>query len=96
MGCKGIRGPTGARAVGTKYPHIHRLAHPLPGPHPQSPPPDHLDQEGGLTTNEMHSTISHPLSNQSGPPLPNVILVLATDSRSPLSTNTSTPIHRRS
>ena len=27
------------------YPHIHRLVHPLPGPHPLLPPPD-LDKEG--------------------------------------------------
>ena len=34
MRYEGIRGRPGAQAVGTKYPHIHRLAHPLPGPHP--------------------------------------------------------------
>ena len=35
MGREGIRGRTGARAVGTSYPHIHRLVHPLPGPYPR-------------------------------------------------------------
>ena len=49
MGCEGIRGRTGARAVGTNCPHIHRLAHPLPGPRPHYRRliiSTRLDQEG--------------------------------------------------
>ena len=56
MGCEGIRGRTGARAVGTSYPHIHRLVHPLPGPHPRY---RRLisTRRGGLTTNGIHATL---------------------------------------
>ena len=67
MGCEGIRGRTGARAVGTSYPHIHRLVHPLPGPHPRY---RRLisTRRGGLTTNGIHATLPASLSNGSGPP----------------------------
>ena len=65
MGCEGIRGRTGARAVG--YPHIHRLVHPLPGPYPRY---RRLisTRRGGLTTNGIHATLPVSLSNGSGPP----------------------------
>ena len=67
MGCEGIRGRTGARAVGTSYPHIHRLVHPLPGPHPRY---RRLisTRRGGMTTNGIHATLPASLSNGSGPP----------------------------
>ena len=67
MGCEGIRGRTGARAVGTSYPHIHRLVHPLPGPYPRY---RRLisTRRGGLTTNGIHATLPASLSNGSGPP----------------------------
>ena len=56
MGRAGIREGTGARAVGTSYPHIHRLVHPLPGPHPRYRRLISTRRDG-VTTNGIHLKI---------------------------------------